>query len=584
MLPVVFLLAATLAAQEAPPPPPAIPAAYWPEAKSKEILDKTVTIRLAPDLSALPENEKAALKYLFEVGSIMQRLYESERHPEALTAYEKLRNIDARLGSPPRTKNLRTLYRLFQGPIATTLDNKREPFLDVAPPRPGKNVYPLDATKEELDAFLAAHPEMKSGILDSRTVVRRETKSNLGLDINGLQVYPIMRTMHPYALEGLRSRQHDADGKNFYAVPYALAYADDMIGLYNQLIEAAIRFEDTDPELARYTWNRARDLLSNDYESGDASWVTGRFQRLNFQLGAYETYDDALYGVKAFHSMSILIKNEKATADLVKALSGLQSIEDALPYAPHKRVKEDIPIGVYEVIADFGQARGTNTATILPNDPLMARRYGRTILLRENIMRHPEIVAADQRVWRAVTASAHANDYDPEGSIQRTLWHEIGHYLGPDGEALAEYSDSTEEMKADLVSLFALHKMNHPALRAIEASGIRRTLLNTKPRSDEPYGTMQLIQFNWFLDKGLLTFDPKTAQLSIHYDRYNDAVNSLLTEVLKLQKDGSKDAAAAFFQRWTAWTPELHDKIAAKVRTAQGATRFRLVTYAALGE
>src|SRR5436190_1466725 len=509
MLPVVFLLAATLAAQEAPPPPPAIPAAYWPEAKSKEILDKTVTIRLAPDLSALPENEKAALKYLFEVGSIMQRLYESERHPEALTAYEKLRNIDARLGSPPRTKNLRTLYRLFQGPIATTLDNKREPVLDAAPQRPGKN---------------------------------------------------------------------------FYAVPYALAYADDMIGLYNQLIEAAIRFEDTDPELARYTWNRARDLLSNDYESGDASWVTGRFQRLNFQLGAYETYDDALYGVKAFHSMSILIKNEKATADLVKALSGLQSIEDALPYAPHKRVKEDIPIGVYEVIADFGQARGTNTATILPNDPLMARRYGRTILLRENIMRHPEIVAADQRVWRAVTASAHANDYDPEGSIQRTLWHEIGHYLGPDGEALAEYSDSTEEMKADLVSLFALHKMNHPALRAIEASGIRRTLLNTKPRSDEPYGTMQLIQFNWFLDKGLLTFDPKTAQLSIHYDRYNDAVNSLLTEVLKLQKDGSKDAAAAFFQRWTAWTPELHDKIAAKVRTAQGATRFRLVTYAALGE
>jgi hypothetical protein len=583
-LPVVLLLAATLAAQEAPPPPPSIPAAYWSEAKSKEILDKTVTIRLAPDLSGLPENEKAALKRLFEVGSIIQQLYESERHPEALTALEKLRTVDARLGSPTRTKNLRTLYRLFQGPIATTLDNKREPFLDVAPPLPGKNVYPLDITKQELDAFLAAHPEMRTAILDARTVVRRETKANLNIDINGLQVYSILRTLHPYVLEGMRSRQHDADGKNFYAVPYTIAYADPMIGMYNQLFEAAIQLEDSDPELARYAWNRARDLLSNDYESGDASWVTGRFKRLNFQLGAYETYDDALYGVKAFHSMSILLKNEKATADLVKALSGLQSIEDALPYAPHKRVKEDIPIGVYEVIADYGQARGTNTATILPNDPLMARRYGRTILLRENIMRHPEIVAADQRVWRAAMASAHANDYDPEGSIQRTLWHEIGHYLGPDGEALAEYSDSTEEMKADLVSLFALHKMNHPALRAIEASGIRRTLLNTKPRSDEPYGTMQLIQFNWFLDKGLLTFDPKTAQLSIHYDRYNDVVTSLLTEVLKLQKDGNKDAAAAFFQRWTTWTPELHDKIAAKVRTAQGATRFRLVTYAALGE
>jgi hypothetical protein len=29
--------------------------------------------------------------------------------------------------------------------------------------------------------------------------------------------------------------------------------------------------------------------VSNDYESGDASWVTGRFTHLNAQIGAYET-------------------------------------------------------------------------------------------------------------------------------------------------------------------------------------------------------------------------------------------------------------------------------------------------------
>ena len=31
-----------------------------------------------------------------------------------------------------------------------------------------------------------------------------------------------------------------------------------------------------DAEFAGYLRNRARDLLSNDYESGDAAWVTGR--------------------------------------------------------------------------------------------------------------------------------------------------------------------------------------------------------------------------------------------------------------------------------------------------------------------
>jgi hypothetical protein len=588
----VFLLAAmTASAQQPPAPPAAVPEGYWSDAKAKEILDKTITIRLAPDLSALTADEQKALKELLEVGAIMQKLYEVQRHPEALKALEDLRNLDARLGRPQRTQSLRTLYRLFQGPIATTLDNKREPFLPVAPQVPGKNVYPADATREQLDAFLAAHPGLRGAILADKTVVRRETKSNLSADINPLQLYPVLRTMHPYYLEALRSRQLAADGTNFYAVPYTIAYADDLLTAYNHLVEAAIALEDDDPELARFVWNRARDFMSNDYESGDASWVTGRFKHLNMQLGAYETYDDALYGVKAFHSMSILLKNEKATDELHKALGGLQAIEDALPYENHKRVREDIPIGVYEVIADFGQARGTNTATILPNDPLFARRYGRTILLRENIMRHPDLVASDQRIWRAVTADAHATELDPEGNIQRTLWHEIGHYLGGDRDkqgrpldvALQDYADATEEMKADLVSLFALQKMNHPSLRAIQAAGIRRTLQNVKPRSDQAYQTMELLQFNWFVDKGVLTFDPKTARLSIDYAKYPEAVTSLLREVLKLQYEGSKDATAAFFQRWTAWTPELHEKVAAKIRAAEGA-RFRLVTYAALGE
>jgi hypothetical protein len=289
--------------------------------------------------------------------------------------------------------------------------------------------------------------------------------------------------------------------------------------------------------------------------------------------------------------MSIMVSNAKATEELRKALGGLQAIEDALPYAQHKRVKEDIPVGVYEIIADFGQARGTNTATILPNDALFSRRYGRTILLRENIMKHPELFAANLRTFRAATADAHANDLAAEGNFQRTLWHEIGHYLGVDRDkqgrtldvALEDYADSLEEMKSDLVSLFALHKMNHPSLRAVQASGILRTLQNVKPRRDQPYQTMQLIQFNWFLEHGLLSADPKTARLTIHYDKYPEVVTALLAETLKLQHEGDKAAASAFFDRWTQWKPELHDKLAARIREAQGA-RWRIVRYAALGE
>ena len=596
-LTLTFTTLATLAAHAMAPTAPALPPGYWSEEKVAEILVKTEEVRLAPDLSRLTPDEQAAVKDLLEVGQLLQGLYETSRHHQALASHTRLQALDKKLGSPKRTQDLLTLYRLYQGPIASTLTNAREPFLPVDPQVPARNVYPPDATRAEVDAFLAAHPEQRESLLGERTVVRRATADNLRQDLKMLQAHPVLDTLHPGLRESLQARAKRPDAKALYAVPYAVAYGPELVKVYGLLMRAAGRVQASDEELARYLRNRARDLLSNDYESGDAAWVTGRFKKLNVQLGAYETYDDALYGVKAFHGMSVLLLNEEATRELRKRLKDLQGVEDALPHTAKKRIREDIPVGVYEVVADFGQARGTNTATILPNDPLFSRRYGRTILLRESILKNPGLFAADERIWRTATVDAHAKDLTPEGNFQRTLWHEVGHYLGPDRDvkdrtldvALEDYADAMEEMKADLVSLFALHAFNQSgsldaaSLRAVQASGIRRTLQNVRPHEDQPYQRMQLVQFNWFLEHGLIRADPKTARLTVQYDRYLDTVGSLLKEVLALQHAGDKAATVKFFERWSTWTPELHDVLAARIREAQGA-RFRVVRYGALGE
>jgi len=101
--------------------------------------------------------------------------------------------------------------------------------------------------------------------------------------------------------------------------------------------------EADDGEFAGYLRNRARDLLSNDYESGDASWVTGRFKNLNAVIGAYETYDDELFGNKAVFGLSLMVERKDDTVALRAAMKGLQSLEDALPYAQHKRVPRRNP-------------------------------------------------------------------------------------------------------------------------------------------------------------------------------------------------------------------------------------------------
>lgn len=589
------------------------PAGYWGLEKSQPITEKTQTIRLAPDLSHLSPGERTAVTKLLDVGKIFQNIYEDQRHKQALSSYRDLLTVSKNYPNPaPIEMHLLTLYRLNQGPIATTLDNKREPFLPVDPVVPGKNMYPWGVTKEEIESFLATRPEKREEIMGPRAVVRRATRDSLDRDMDSVMRYPVLDTLHP----GLRDKlvrllaedensRRDAKAqkknpdritpKGFYAVPYSVAYAVESIRAYSLLNEAADALQKDDEEFAKYLRNRARDLLSDDYESGDASWVTGHFKNLNAQIGSYETYDDELYGVKTFFAFSLLLTRQQETAALREAMKGLQALEDSLPYSRHKKVREDIPVGVYDVIADFGQARGGNTATILPNETYLARRYGRTILLRANIMRDQNIFGASSGTLAAALGEEGAKALTPDGNFYRTLWHEVGHYLGVDqtkdgrdlDQALQNDADSLEEMKADLVSLFvaeALHKQGYytdAQLRSVYAGGILRVLQNNKPRRDQPYNTMQLMQWNFFLENGLLTFED--GKLRIHYEKYHDVVGKLLKIVLDTQYEGDKAAADRFIDQYTTWREDVHGVIAKNIRDSQR-YRFRLFKYAALGE
>jgi len=564
-----------------------LPAGYWPLEKSQPIIDKTQTIRLSPDTSRLSEGERKAVAKLIEVGQIFQKLYEEQRHPEALSSYQALVQLDKRTGSTPATQNLLTLYRLFQGPIATTLENKREPFLPVDPLKPGKNVYPWGITKDAID-------EKRADLIDLRTVVRSATAKNIQEDIAKLNKYAALQTLHPKLMDELKGLK---PGSQVYSVPYSLAYADDLMKAYGLLNEAADAVDKDDDEFARYLRNRARDLLSNDYESGDASWVTGRFKNLNAQIGSYETYDDELFGVKTFFSFCLFQTRQDETNALRQAMKGIQALEDALPYKNHKKVREDIPVGVYDVVADFGQSRGGNTATILPNESYLARRYGRTILLRANIMRDPSIFEGTSKTLAAAIGEQQAKELTPDGNFYRTLWHEVGHYLGVDrtkdgrelDEALQDNANALEEMKADLVSLFvaeALHKQGYytdAQLRSVYAGGILRVLQNNRPRRDQPYNTMQLMQWNFYLENGLLSFDPATKTLHVNYDKYHEVVGKMLEQTLAVQYEGDKAASDKFIDQYTKWDENLHGVIAANIR-AQQRYRFRVFKYAALGE
>jgi len=583
-----LLLSSTMAMAE-------LPDGYWTAEQTQPILDATLKVTLGVDLAHLTAAETRALAELLAAGWIMHSLYEDQLHPEANSAKQALDALHYTAAEKRDTTNLLDLYYLSKGPIVTTLDNERLPFLPVVDAVPGKNVYPPDLTREEFDAYIEARPGQTASLLAERAIVRRVTAENIAADLEMLGQYPAVDALHT----GLRSKLEalDANASGLYAVPYALAYAPALYAAKKHLDTAAAILEPDAPDFAAYLRNRGRDLLSGDYESGDASWVSAEFRNLNLQFGSYETYNDSLLGVKAFYSASLLARDEEKSRALAAVMTELQSIEDSLPYEHQKRVRSHVPVGVYNVVADFGQARGANTATILPNDADHARKYGRIVLIRNNILTSPEIFEDRKRRYAAALDPGFHEHLTMDGGFNRTLWHEIGHYLGvsatADGrglsEALAEYADFLEEMKSDLVSLYAAPRLqtigyyDSEGMRAHYADGIRRTLQVVRPRPEQPYQNMQLMQFNFFMEYGLIEPSDESALLTINYDRYHEAVSELLAEVLLLQYAGDYELAREFIERWNYWDEMVHGKLAERMQ--QGA-RYRntMVRYGILDD
>lgn len=572
-----------------------LPEGYWGLEQTQPIMDTTMRVKLAPDLSHFSGAEFQAVEELLAAGRIMNTLYEKQKHRGAAASKATLLKLHQASDESVETQNLLDIYYHAKGPIASTLDNDRGPILPTDAEQPGKNVYPFGLGRVEIDAFLAAHPQRTAEIKDLRTVVRRSSAENLAADLEKLDAHPVVDVLHDGLRARLRSEQ--ADAGSFYAVPYALVYAEELAEVRKHLVAASRFIQDESPDFASYLQNRARDLLSGDYESGDASWVSGDFANLNIQIGSYETYDDVLFGAKAFFSASVLARDAEKSAALVEAMAELQVIEDSLPYQHGKTVRGRIPVGAYAIIADFGQARGANTATILPNEVEHVRKYGRTILIRSNILRNPVMFANSKLLYDSVVDARFRDHLSGDGNFNRILWHEIGHYLGAsvtaDGQdlaaALGDRANLLEELKSDLVSLFAapaLRASGHlddDALRAQYAAGVHRTLQTVRPRVEQPYQNMQLMQFNFFMELGLLELDGTSGQLIVNYDRFHGVVTEMLEQVLQIQYSGDYEMAGDFIARWNYWDEKLHGKLANKMRDS-GVYRRTIVRYHALGD
>jgi hypothetical protein len=497
-----------------------------------------MSARFAPvdirvDLTTLPGNERAALGYLVEASRIIDALFLRQRSPATPAQLLALASDDSALG------RARLAYFVLNKGPWSELDHDR-PFIPGAALKPGGgNFYPLDSTREEIDAWM-------------RTLAGGE---------------------HAAASGFFTTIRRTPDGK-LTPVPYSMEYQGELGELARLLREAAAAT--TQPTLRSYLEKRAAAFLSNDYYASDIAWME-LDASIEPTIGPYEVYEDEWFNFKAAFEAFIAVTDAGETAQLARFGKELQGLENRLPIDPkYRRAKLGglAPIRVVNVVVSAGDGNhGIQTAAFnLPNDERVVAEKGSKRVMLKNYQQ-----AKFEKVLQPIAAIALTPEdralvaFEP--FFTHILMHELMHGLGPqtitvEGRAttvrqeLKELNGTLEEAKADISGLWALQQlMDKGVIDRRDERSMYVTFLASSFRTlrfglNEAHAKGMALQVNYLLDHGAIRIGDD-GRFSLDLAKTKKAVTGLTRDIMTLQARGDYAGVKALLDRMVVIRPEV---------------------------
>ena len=493
-------------------------------------------VRMPYNGSALSARERQMVDQLVIALQQLENMFWRQSDPEGLALYKALDKVDT-----PLARNTRH-YLLING-SRWDLVNENEPFIGRQPMPPGHALYPVDVTRTQVDAYVAAHPDRKTLIFDPYTIVRRK-----GADLTGVKYHDEFAAFIKLAAAALRKAADLADDQAF----------------------------------AKFLRLRADTLFTDDYYASDIAWLDLQNPKFDIIYAPYETSLDDLLGVKTSYGAAILIRNDVESQKLALYQKWVPDIQDALPLAPADRpsVRGHVtPMEVMDAPLRAGDLRHGYQAVAdnLPNDPRIHEQKGTKKIFFKNFM--------DARVNEVILPLA-ARVMDPtqakrasaEGYLATTVMHEICHGLGPafariNGknvsirEAIGPTFSALEEAKADVVGMLALRwlvdKSVLPKERleeyyASELAGIFRTV---RFGTGEAHGRAEMMEFNYYTEQGALV--KANGRYRVDFAKIGPATARLAKELLEQEATGDRARADAWFNKYDKMPTDLKTTLAA---------------------
>jgi len=468
-------------------------------------------VQLSTDLSKISEESLQILPLLIEAASIMDEIF-------WIQAYG---NKDSLLPFIADEKAKR-FAEMNYGPWDRLDGNK--PFLEGIAEKPaGANFYPLDMTKEELDAWVNPHK------LNPYTLVRRDDKGKLKVEW-----------------------YHEA-----FAEPLNRAAT---------LLEQASKLT-KNKEFAYYLNIRAEALRKDRYKPSDIAWLKMTDNELDIIIGPIENYEDQLYGAKTAHEAYVLVKDQEWSARLARYAELLPQLQQGLPVsAAYKKdpVGSNAQLNAYDVVYYAGDCNsGSKTIAVnLPNDEGLQMEFGTRRSQLKNAMRakYDKILVPLANLLISVDQRKHITF---NAFFGNTMFHEVAHGLGIKNtingkglvrEALKEQGAALEEGKADILGLYMVTKLYEMGeIQEGEVMDNYVTFLAGIFRSvrfgaSSAHGKANMLRFNFFAEKGAFSRDNANGTYRVNFDAMQIAMNDLSVLILELQGNGDYDGVVKLME------------------------------------
>ena len=477
----------------------------------EDLTKQYAKVQLTSDISHLSDNEKHMLKYLFEVGRIMDDIFWTQNYGGDKETF--LNSIE--------DDNARLFAEINYGPW-NHFDNLASFLPEYGEMPQGAGFYPADMTKEEFEAW--DNPDKTS----QYTLIKR-----------------------------------DENGK-LQAVWFHEAYAEQVKTASDLLMKASELAGDE--EFANYLRLRAKALLTDDYLESDMAWMDVRNNNVDFVVGPIENYVDALYGYKAAHEAFILIKDQEWSSQLAHYAALLPELQTQLPVAEEYKQEKpgaDADLAVYDAVLYSGDCNmaGKTIAINLPNDERVQLQKGTRKLQLKNAMKakFDNILVPISDVL--MTPESREN-IKFDAFFANVMFHEVAHGMGIkntlDGKgtvrhALKEQYSAIEEAKADILGLYLVTKLSemgeytNSTLEENYTTFMAGIFRSVRFGASSAHGKANMLTFNFLEKEGAFTRNEE-GLYAINFENMKAAVAKLGGEILKAQGDGNYE----FVKEWIA--------------------------------